>query len=201
MKTALLIRHGATPGNLEKRYIGRTDEPLCPLGVSQAEALHPRLPAPERIYVSPMLRARQTASILFPGRELIPAEDLRETDFGDFEGLTADELSGSADYRAWVDGWCLGPIPGGEAVSDFRERCASAFPRLMEEVPEGETAAFVVHGGVIMAILAALGEPQKDFYEWYLPNCGIWTCRWEDGVLKPATQDPTPMGFPCGPEK
>ena len=200
MKTALLIRHGATAGNLEKRYIGRTDEPLCLLGISQAEALRPRLPVPDRIYVSPMHRTRETASILFPGRELIPAEELRETDFGDFEGKTADELSHSADYRAWVDGWCLGPIPGGEAVSDFRARCAEAFPRLMEAAPEGVTA-FVIHGGVIMAILAALGEPRKDFYEWYLPNCGCWTCRWEEGVLRPEAQALPPMGFPCGPDR
>ena len=90
MKYVVLIRHGATEGNVQKRYIGRTDEPLCPHGQVQAACLAGV--EADRIVVSPMLRARQTADLAFPGREYEIAEDLRETDFGEFEGKTADEM-------------------------------------------------------------------------------------------------------------
>ena len=53
----IFIRHGATAGNLERRYIGRTDEPLCPLGVEQIEKLK-GLFEPDYLFVSPMLRTR-----------------------------------------------------------------------------------------------------------------------------------------------
>ena len=66
-----LIRHGLTRGNLEGRYIGVTDLPLCPQGRAQLEELleQGEYPMVERVYVSPLLRARQTAQLLFPGWE------------------------------------------------------------------------------------------------------------------------------------
>ena len=60
------IRHGATEGNLRRRYIGRTDEPLCEAGIAQVKALQKRGISVDRLFVSPMLRTRQTADILFP---------------------------------------------------------------------------------------------------------------------------------------
>ena len=61
--TVYLIRHGQTQGNLERRYIGSTDQPLCPQG---REALEGReMPSVDGLYVSPLLRCRQTAAILF----------------------------------------------------------------------------------------------------------------------------------------
>ena len=172
MKYVVLIRHGATEGNVQKRYIGRTDEPLCPHGQVQAACLAGV--EADRIVVSPMLRARRTADLAFPGREYEIAEDLRETDFGEFEGKTADELTDNENYVNWVNGGCRGIIPGGEPVSDFKARCREGFLRIMEQSPAGSTTAFVVHGGVIMAILEAFFRPERDFYEFYLPNGGCF---------------------------
>ena len=88
--TVYLIRHGQTQGNLERRYIGSTDQPLCPQG---REALEGReMPSVDGLYVSPLLRCRQTAAILFPNRGMEVVEDLRECDFGAFEGRTYEEL-------------------------------------------------------------------------------------------------------------
>ena len=76
MKRVLFIRHGATNGNLQHRYIGRTDEPLCPHGQALAAALAGV--EADRIIVSPMLRTRQTAELMFPGRAYEIVDRLRE---------------------------------------------------------------------------------------------------------------------------
>lgn len=180
MNAVLLIRHGATKGNLERRYIGRTDEPLCPVGVEQIKAL--RKPAAEHIFVSPMLRTRQTAQQLFPDQTHILLEGLRETDFGIFEGKSADELAENPDYRAWVDGWCRGPIPGGESKADVVFRAAAAFLQAMERTAEGETAAFVTHGGVIMALMERFGG--AEFYSGHIKNGGYLRCIWDGESLR-----------------
>lgn len=180
MKRVLFIRHGATAGNLERRYIGSTDEALCPYGQVQAAALA-GLTA-DRIVVSPMVRTRQTAELAFPGGTYMICEDLRETDFGLFEGKTAHELADCEAYRSWVDGGCKEPIPGGEEVEAFKNRCCSAFRQIMETAPEGSTTAFVIHGGCIMAILERFAQPERDFYHWHLPNGG-WIAAVLEGTV------------------
>lgn len=179
MKTVIFIRHGATAGNLERRYIGRTDEPLCELGIQQAHALAAQQLNADQLFVSPMRRTRQTASLVFPECAQIVVPDLRETDFGIFEAKTAEELSDNAAYRAWVDASCETPIPGGEAVADFKSRCVAAFLHAMAQVPNGQTAAFVIHGGCIMAILEALAVPKQDFYAYHIGNGKYLQYSWD----------------------
>ena len=176
MKEILFIRHGSTAGNLEKRYIGRTDEALCPLGIRQIEALKEENFKIDHLFVSPMLRTRQTADILFPQQSVTTVEAFRETDFGIFEGKTADELSSSTDYQKWLDSFCLDPIPQGESISSFKERCCSAFEQIIPSIPEDSSSAFVVHGGVIMAILERLAEPKRDFYDYHIANGAYIRC-------------------------
>lgn len=166
----LFIRHGATAGNLEKRYIGRTDEPLCAEGLAQIRELKKRRFQADRLFVSPMLRTRQTAEILFPELPCTLVSDFRETDFGVFEGKTAAELSDCPAYQIWVDSQCLDPIPQGESVSQFKTRCRAAFAEILQTLPDGTRAAFVVHGGVIMSILEAYARPGKPFYAYHIAN-------------------------------
>ena len=75
-----LIRHFRTQGNLERRYIGRTDEPILPGQTGNI------LCCPEKIITSPMLRCRQTARLLFQKEPDLICENFREKDFGRFEG-------------------------------------------------------------------------------------------------------------------
>ena len=164
------IRHGATEGNLRRRYIGRTDEPLCEAGIAQVKALQKRGLSVDRLFVSPMLRTRQTADILFPKMHYTVVDGLIETDFGRFEGKSADKLSGDPAYQAWVDAMCLTPIPEGESVTDFKTRCCEAFAETIKNVPDGSRVGFVVHGGVIMAIMEAYARPKKDFYAYHIGN-------------------------------
>ena len=97
----ILVRHSVTQGNKEKRFVGRLDVPLAPEGETLARETAPLLPTVEHLYISPMLRCRRTAELLWPGVEHTVVDDLRETDFGPFEGKNHEELKNDPLYQ-WV---------------------------------------------------------------------------------------------------
>lgn len=165
-----MIRHSITAGNLKKRYIGKTDEPLCEEGVRLLEGK--RYPRSERLYVSPMLRCIQTAEILFPGQEKIIVEEFRECDFGEFENKNYLELSGNLHYQQWIDSGGTLPFPGGESREGFQQRCVQAFEKIVSESVLGqiENVAIVAHGGTIMSIMEKYGTPERDYFSWALGN-------------------------------
>ncbi len=178
--TVYFLRHGQTQGNLERRYIGSTDEPLCHQGRRALDGI--LAPAADALYVSPMLRCRETAAALYPGMEANILPGLRETDFGAFEGQTCDELKDNPAYCAWLDAAGEIPPPGGEGKAAVRRRVLNAFLSAVEGHGEEERLAFVVHGGTIMTLLEAL-EDSRQFYRWQAPNGGGFRCRWQNGAL------------------
>lgn len=129
---------------------------------------------PQAVFVSPMKRCVQTAEILFPGKEQRIIRELSECDFGAFENRNYKELSGNADYQAWVDSGGSLPFPGGESREAFKERSLSGFALAVEECIQKDlkSAALVVHGGTIMNIMEEYGEPKRAFYEWHVGNGG-----------------------------
>lgn len=169
----LLLRHGKTAGNIARRYIGRTDEPLCAEGIHHAQQTgFDNTKA--TVYVSPMKRALETAEIKFPCAQYIVCADLREMDFGDFEGLTADELEHDEAYRLWVDSGCTLPCPNGESMESFTERVCRVFDTIVRNsIKQGDNRLVVVaHGGSLMAILSRYAKPSRHYYEWHTDNCG-----------------------------
>ena len=174
-----LLRHGETAGNIKGAYNGRTDDPLSENGRKQAENAG-IFPEVTHVYVSPMLRARQTAEICFPNALQTVIADLREMDFGVFEGRTADEMENDSAYRAWVDNGCKDACPNGESIYSFANRVSTAFAQLMEK---GEDAIIVAHGGTIMAILSVFAKEDKDYFQWYVKNCQGYKATWQDGQL------------------
>ena len=176
-----LIRHGMTAGNMEKRYIGRTDEPLCAQGEAQLRenAAENRYVQPELLYASPMLRCRQTCAVLFPEMPVHTVEEFRETDFGIFEGKHFSELDGNADYQAWLYTGCIAAMPGGESRADFQQRCCTAFQELLQKHAASPELTMVVHGGVIMAILERYAEPKQDFYAYHIKNGDVLHYKWD----------------------
>lgn len=165
-----LIRHGMTEGNRFKRYIGTTDEPLCKEGKEALKFCS--YPKPEAVFVSPLLRCRETAEILFPGQDPYRIDQLAECDFGDFENKNYLELAGNPDYQAWIDSGGSLPFPGGESREAFRKRSLKGFDRFMEECFQKEIrrAVLVIHGGTIMNIMEAYGKPERSFYNWNVKN-------------------------------
>ena len=174
----LLLRHGKTQGNLEKRYIGKTDEPLLlddTESMRKISALQKRLEqegiaGSQKLFVSPMLRCRQTAELLFPGQEQVVIDKLREMDFGRFEAKNYMELSADPAYQAWIDSDGRLPFPEGEDRECFIRRTMEGFRQMTEQAwweNCGQIAA-VVHGGSIMAILSCL--MQDDYFAYQVPN-------------------------------
>ena len=166
-----LLRHGETAWNAQGRYLGRTDLPLTEAGRA---ALRKADLAPEAVFVSPLGRAAETAAILFPQARQIVVPDLREMDFGLFEGRGWRDMEDFAPYREWVDGGCRGPVPGGESMERFCQRTCAAFEALMDRAAEaGEPLlAIVAHGGTQMAVLERFALPRRDYFSWRGPLGG-----------------------------
>lgn len=164
----IFIRHGKTVGNLEKRYIGRIDEPLCSKG--KGELLNRRYPDCETVITSGMRRCIQTAEIIYPNKKIISFTQLNECDFGDFEGKNYNDLSENPDYQQWIDSGGNMTFPNGEKPDDFKKRCISAFEKITAEYKKINVISFVVHGGTIMSILEKYAVPQKNYYDYQVQN-------------------------------
>lgn len=166
-----LLRHGATACNDERRYQGRLDAPLSPQGLA---ALRRADFDPGTVYVSPMLRARQTAAVLFPKAELVEVPGLQEMDFGAFEGRNARELADDPAYRAWVEGGCMDQTPGGESRAVFVRRVCGVFAALIDAaLTMGESQLVILaHGGTQMAALERYALPRRDYFQWLGPPGG-----------------------------
>ena len=124
----LMIRHSSTRGNLLRQYVGSQDHPLAPEGVALAERRRGEMPPIDGLWVSPMLRCRQTAEILFPGVEQRLVDALKECDFGTFEGKTWAELKDDPIYQAWLAGDPTSPFRGGEVLGSTSPAAAGGGP-------------------------------------------------------------------------
>ena len=186
-----LLRHGETAGNLLGQYIGSTDAPLCPQGLRRATSAPPR-PDVAKVLTSSLLRARQTAGILYPQAEIFTFKGLDEMNFGQFEGKSWRDLEQDAAYRAWVEAKCEGPCPGGEDKAGFIRRCVET----VREILAGQAAArapevhFVVHGGTIMAVMSQLAQPPRDYFSWKPDFCGGYRLAY-----RPAPKEGRPLSL------
>ena len=189
----VLIRHFPTKGNRLKQYIGRTDEPLDQEAVAKiTESLREAsfsYPEVSLVVISPMIRCRETADWIYPGIPKLCCEKLRETDFGNFEGKTYEELKDCPLYRQWISDGAEGKIPNGESRAEFDRRCIDGFLEVMEKLcMEGqESVAFVIHGGTIMTLMDRFSCEHKDFYDWQVKNgmgyeVEVDTEQWMSGV-------------------
>lgn len=131
----ILIRHGMTEGNKEKRYIGRTDEPLCSEGFAKMKEYvgKKRYPKADAVYVSPLKRCIETARLIYPDQDYILCSNLTECDFGDFENKNYLELSKNEDYKNWIESGGKQKFPSGEDPEGFKKRCQEAFKEIVED--------------------------------------------------------------------
>lgn len=164
-----LIRHGLTEGNLKQQYIGSTDLPLAGVGVSELMKLRDELDYPkvDKVYSSPMLRCKQTAAILYPSKDIQLVDNLREIDFGEFEGKTATELESLPSYADWAAGR-INAAPGGEDNTEFTKRLCVGLNQIVRDMMANgaEHSAVIMHGGAIMALLSACAVPRRSMVEW-----------------------------------
>jgi len=155
----ILIRHGESTWNQERRVQGHMDPCLSDRGRAQAALLASRLKGRPfaGLYTSPLRRALETASVLGEsvGHRPEPVDGLQEIRLGAWEGKTTEEIR--AIYGDAYDRWLDAPLdavgpPGGEAVSDFQRRAVATLKGLRKAHRDG-TLLVVTHGGVIKVYL------------------------------------------------
>ena len=172
-----LIRHGITDGNMNGQYIGSKDIPLNDIGIEQIRQLDKDFvyPGAAAFFSSPMQRCKQTLGIIYPDVRPIVIDEFRECDFGEFEGLTAEELSGSKDFAEWLASDGHAAPPSGESGVEFGVRVCQAFEKIVDALMKTGTPSAIImtHGGVIMTILSHFGLPEAPMAEWSMdPGCG-----------------------------
>ena len=170
MTTLLLVRHGETDWNADGRLQGQTDRPLSDYGREQALQLADDLQGEgfDAIYSSDLSRARETAEIVGArlGLRVELDPDLREKDWGNWEGLTSVER----DRVEFV----------GESTEAHQERTLRALRRLSERHPGDARILVVTHGGSMRRVQAsALGLALP-----VVENCGRWLCACENGSFR-----------------
>ncbi|MDD2979019.1 MAG: histidine phosphatase family protein [Hespellia sp.] len=182
----ILMRHSLTIENMDHRFLGITDVLLSPSGAALAAERAQVMPSVEHVYISPLARCRQTAVLLWPNVAQTVIPELRETDFGEFEGKSHEELLGNPQYNKWLT--CPDDptiVPFVEDVASCGIRATKALEALVEDAKEQgyEKIAVVSHGGTLMAMLARHGVPEQDYYSWRMGNCSGYIVELKDMKL------------------
>lgn len=158
--TIVLVRHGETDWNRERRFQGHADVPLNDEGRRQARELADRL-ADETYaaaYSSPLRRAIETAQILASQLrfEVEPRDGLKEVDVGSWSGLTTTEVESRfpEGFRRWSRDWS-GGWTDGETYDELGRRVVADLLAIAKRHPSERVLA-VTHGGAIRAVLAAI---------------------------------------------
>jgi len=139
-KSFCLIRHGETTANADDIIAGITDVQLSPLGRDQARALsHRKWPDPIALFSSPLSRAQDTCKLAFQGQDFVLHHDLRERDWGIFEGRPLTELPNRDDTPDGGESWPAMLARVHSAISEICATSGTALPVL------------ICHSGIIRA--------------------------------------------------
>ena len=138
MSELVVVRHGETEWSRTMRHTGNTDLPLTEEGEAQARSVVERLAGREfaLVLTSPLQRARRTAELAGYGDRAVPDDDLRERDYGDYEGLTTKEIRRERPgWDVWRD-----DLPGGETLAQLGARADRVIERAL--AADGDTLVF-----------------------------------------------------------
>lgn len=179
----VLVRHGETPWNAEKRFQGHTDIGLNDRGLAQAKSLaaflHEEtqlLATTQAAYCSDLKRAHLTAEIIVNKRlQLSSRSDLRERDYGHFSGMTAEEMAAHdpTQYEALRNRVPDHALTQGESLLEFNTRVKTALLDILQS-HAGQQVLLVAHGGVLDCIYRMAQQiPLQQPRNWLLPNCAL----------------------------
>jgi probable phosphoglycerate mutase len=186
MTELVVVRHGVTDWNREKRLQGHTDIALNPEGRKQAACLASALQYEtfDVLYSSDLSRAIETAQAVADqqrGQRILAKRELRERHYGVFEGVPHHELAQRfpQSYAAWKARDALAALPGGESLHDFYGRITTYLTFLAQQHP-GQRIFVATHGGVLDCIYRlCTGTPLSAPRMWELPNSGINRLRYD----------------------
>jgi alpha-ribazole phosphatase len=184
MTRVWLIRHGETEEKSRNRCYGSLNIKLSDAGRKQIAGVAEYLKTEPiaAIYSSPRSRAVESAELLARAVEVIP--DLAEINFGDFEGLTYDEIALRYPnvYQEWMNTPTRVQFPNGESFTQMRDRVVNAFQALLAAHQE-QTIAIVSHGGVNRIIIAwALQMPDAAIFRLAQPYAAVSLLEFVEGI-------------------
>ena len=190
MTELLLVRHGETDWNRDRRFQGHADQPLNETGREQAQALAHEL-SDEGIdiaYTSDLVRARETAEIIAArlGVDVVALRELREIDVGEWQGLTWPEIeerypAGAKSWQERGHGW-----ESGETYEQLGERILAALRGIAANHPSGRVL-IVGHGGTVRATRAyieGLSVAASRRRSRAIGNCEVFRVVTEDGSFR-----------------
>lgn len=187
--TLLLIRHGQTPWNALGKIQGCTDILLEEEGRNQARLLAEKLKGQfSAIYTSPLKRAYETAAILADSTALVPVavSDLREINFGLWEGLTFKEVAAAypETFSLFKSDEVQAPLCGGDgSLLNATLRARDCLLNLVKQYP-GETIVAVSHGGFIKcALIGLFGLKMTMYHQMALGNTCVTTIRFTSDLM------------------
>jgi alpha-ribazole phosphatase len=204
----VVVRHGLTSWNQERRYQGHRDIPLLlPDAVEGLDRLRDALAGEtfDAIHCSDLTRCRQTLAHVREGHdaevEVVHDARLRELDFGDYEGQCYDQLKDDPAYRAWINSRGEQPTPGGESIIVLRERLTAWLGGVFAAADNAgqRRVLAVTHGGVIRELRRRFET--IDFWEgsviqaqgrrfMLIREGGDWRCSSSSAVPAPVSETP-----------
>jgi broad specificity phosphatase PhoE len=177
----LLVRHGQTSYNAQRRFLGTTDIELDAVGHNQARDFAKGVPGFDRVFCSPLARALQTAQYLDPAP--VELEGLKELRQGELEGMfVADAV---ARYPDFFSKWLLDPattaVPGGESLGQCRDRAMTSLDLVAQRAIPGELIAVVTHQMVIATITCTiLDVPLSRWRNFGVKNVKSTVLEWDE---------------------
>ena len=185
----ILIRHGETEWNSQKRMQGHSNSDLSSVGQAQIQALGQwmKIVPFDHIYSSDSLRAKQTAEAItqFSGHELKIDLRLREKNLGVFEGLTSEEARERHPevFRLFKTAGSKYVIDEGESTQQLQDRALEIVNEIRIKHPE-ERVLLVTHGGFIRVVMKhSLGLSLETPTRFLIRNTGVFRLVWEDKWL------------------
>ena len=172
----LFIRHGQTQYNFDRRWSGSTDIDVCENGINllkQRKNLFDKYRNNiQKLYASPMKRCIQTSNVYFPEKDIIKIEELRERDFGYWEGKSYEEVQSTKEYAEFARSEWHSNVPEGEDYNYFFDRITKGYKKIVDDMIENnlECTAIVSHGGVTMGIMSLFEKQKLKMYDYAISN-------------------------------
>ena len=191
MVTFIIIRHGYSMGNKEKRFSGQMDVPLDSIGFSQAKSIAEYVVENfkvDSIYSSDLCRAYETVKPIAEAFKLPihKCRELREVNVGNWQGMLIEDVKNEfpESFELYRQNPGLSKFDGGESYADVMIRGKHAFEKIAEE-NEGKTIVVGTHGGVIRTLRAAWNnipaEKIKDIP--HVPNASVTVAEYDKGNI------------------
>lgn len=187
LRSLTLVRHGESQWNARRRIQGQLESDLSPMGRMQARALRGYLPVSSfaAVYSSDLIRAADTALLAtgLPREQVILTEALREISFGDWEGLSPEQVRDR--WPAEWDAFRRDPINRRPATGETIDALSARVGGLIEHCHRshsGQNVVFFSHGGPVrMALIETLGLPRHHWRTLRIANTGLTRVEFTEG--------------------